>query len=164
MPYTTKNPLLHQILCQLTEKMGMRLRRAGYAAGGLHVACLFDHGFWHKGRKFKYPLYANTDLYKEALNILNLSQNNPVKILSVSCFALTKYENEQLDFFVDNTRKRNLTAAVDQINDRWGDILVSSGRILTQDKKVLDRISYGGVKELEEYMFREPIEYIKTNI
>lgn len=162
VPYTTRDKKLHQILCQLTEKMGTRLRRAGYAAGGIHVACLFGHGFWHKGRKLKYPLYANTDLYKEALNILNLSENNPVKILSVSCFALTPYRNEQLDFFVDNTRKRNLTTAVDDINNRWGDLSVSSGRVLTGKRKVLDRISYGGVKDLEEFVFREPIELVSS--
>ena len=39
---------------------------------------------------------------------------------------------------------------MDSINKKWGDFTLGSARSLNGAKVVLDRIAFGGVKELEE--------------
>jgi arginyl-tRNA synthetase len=46
--------------------------------------------------------------------------------------------------------RRNLVNAGDLINKRFGDFTISSARSLSGAKMILDRISFGGVKELTE--------------
>ncbi|OGG09238.1 hypothetical protein A2154_03435 [Candidatus Gottesmanbacteria bacterium RBG_16_43_7] len=167
-PYATGDRQLHQILCQLVEKMGRRLRRRGYSAGGIHLACLFDTrarppelqsiwqtfgsgpSFWHKSEKLPFPVYAGSDLYREALRVLAKSPDLPVRILSVACFYLIKRRNEQLHLYEDHGRQKELVAATDRINDRWGELTVFPAQLLTAKRRVIDRIAFGGVKELEE--------------
>jgi len=146
-PYAIKDPRLHQILCQLVEKMGRRLRSYGFAACGIHISCLFaDHTFWNHGEKHVHTLIDTRDLYREALRILLKAPNSPVRILAVSCFSLVTHE--QLSFF--GSSKKNLTSALDNIADRWGEFSVYPARMLGTPQKVLDRIAFGGIRGLDK--------------
>jgi DNA polymerase-4 len=163
-PYRPGDRELKQILCQLTLKMGRRLRRQGYAAGGIHVACLFpDWSFWHEAHKLPKNLFAGDDLFKSALAVLSRSPNQPVRIISVSCYGLVSDKTEQLDLYTDTSRKKSLTQALDSISDRFGEGTVSSGLTLSMERKILDRISFGGVKDLEELVFRDSLTYENEN-
>ncbi|MBI2028879.1 hypothetical protein HYT02_00485 [Candidatus Gottesmanbacteria bacterium] len=153
---------LSKILCKLVEKMGRRLRRGGYTAQGIHVSCLLsDYSYWHQGNKTEKAMYTNTELYREALKILKRKPDKEVKILAVSCYLLEKNLYNQLGFFEDEASKRKLSQAVDKINDRYGDFVVSSARMMGLDNKVLDRIAFGGIKELEEFIFEEQVERVE---
>ncbi|OGG02432.1 hypothetical protein A2Z33_05230 [Candidatus Gottesmanbacteria bacterium RBG_16_52_11] len=159
-PFTPSQRQLKQVLCQLVEKMGRRMRAHGYAAGGIHVGALFaDHTFWHQGHRLAQPLFANTDLYHAAAGTLARSPDRPVRILSVASFGLADAQVSQLELFADDGRKRAVTRAVDAVCDRWGDFTVTSGRMLSMQRRVLDRIAFGGVKELEESIFRDSVEH-----
>ena len=39
---------------------------------------------------------------------------------------------------------------MDKINDRWGEFVITTALMMDMDDIILDRISFGGVKELEE--------------
>jgi len=39
---------------------------------------------------------------------------------------------------------------MDEINDRWGEFVVTPALMLGMENIILDRISFGGVKDLEE--------------
>jgi hypothetical protein len=39
---------------------------------------------------------------------------------------------------------------MDKINDRWGEFVITSALMMGTGDIILDRISFGGVKELEE--------------
>ena len=47
--------------------------------------------------------------------------------------------------------KQNLTRAVDNINERWGGFSIGSARSFGGAKIVMDRIAFGGIRELEEF-------------
>jgi len=134
---------LAPILARLTEKMCGRLRAAGYRANGCHLMIVYKDGSWYgKGRLV-------SDLYKGAFRLLlEASPQSPVLNIAVSCYDLERKDNLQLSFFDDVERKENLTDAVDTINRRWGDFTISNARSLGGAKVVLDRISFGGVKDL----------------
>ncbi len=144
IPYRTDDARLHQILCQLVEKMGRRIRQGNFAAGGMHISCLYvDHSYWNHGEKLAQPVSTSGDLYKEALRILFQAPQKEVRLLAVSSFALDNSGKEQLGLFVSQDKKRVLTDALDHIADRWGEFSVFPARMLGMEHKVLDRIAFG---------------------
>jgi len=159
VPYRPNNPKLHQIICQLSEKTGRRLRNHGYKAYGIHVGCFFsDYTFWHEGHKIKHALFSGRDLYDESMRLILKAPVKPVRNLFITCFNLVRENEEQLDLFEDKSKVRKVVEAIDKISDRWGDFTVIPGRMLNMERKVLDRIAFGGIKELEEFTFKENIE------
>jgi hypothetical protein len=40
--------------------------------------------------------------------------------------------------------------AADKINNRWGEFVITPALMMGMDDIILDRIAFGGVKELEE--------------
>lgn len=69
----TANPRkLAALLMKLTEKMGRRLRKAGFTAQGIHVSCIYrDWTHWHKGRTFSTPLYTTQELFQKVMLVCN---------------------------------------------------------------------------------------------
>lgn len=144
---------LSPILQKLVVKMSSRLRKAGYKTKGIHLAISYrDGSFWHRGQKTFKVLFDSRDIYKRAYGLLLESPyKKPVREIAVSCFNLTKDNLLQLDFFEDMEKKTNLVEAVDGINERWGNFVLTPASMLGTDKFVPDRIAFGGVKELEEF-------------
>jgi DNA polymerase-4 len=149
----SKTEELSPILARLTEKMCSRLRDAGFTAGGIHLALVYKDGsFWHKGRSLVSQYFDSKDFYKAAFRLLleGLSQK-PVLNVAVSCFNLKRSKNLQLGFFSDLPKQKKLVKAEDEINEKWGDFTVGSARSFSGAGVVLDRIAFGGIKELEEF-------------
>jgi DNA polymerase-4 len=155
LPFNASAPHeLSPILAKLVEKMGARVRRAGYAAQGVHVGILYrEGGFWHKGVTLPKVIFDSRDIYKKAFRILLMCPyHKPVHTLAVSVFNLKKEKSLQLDFFEDVPKKKQLVAAVDKVNERWGNFVITPARMINTTGYVPDRIAFGGVKELEEIM------------
>lgn len=144
---------LSPILAKLVEKMGRRARRAGYKVQGVHLAVSYrDGSFWHKGVKTSKVLADSRDIYKIAFRLLTQSPyKKPVRELAVSVFNLAKSAFSQLELFEDIEKKERLTKALDEVSERWGDFVVAPARMLGTKDVVIDRIAFGGVKELEEF-------------
>lgn len=144
---------LAPILQKLAEKTGARLRKAGYWTKGVHVGVVFrDWSYWHHGQTLPKPIFGSREIYKEAFQILcSCPYQEPVRELAVSCFNLLKCREAQLDLFGELQKKENLVAAIDKINNRWGNFVITPARMLWAKDAVPDRIAFGGVKELEEF-------------
>ncbi len=157
----TKVEELSPILARLTEKMCSRLRAARYSAHGIHLMIVYKDGsFWHKGHRLVQDRFDSRDFYKAAFRLLMDSQSQkrgsaPVLNIAVSCFDLTRTGSLQLDMFENVIQKESLVCAADKINKKWGDFTVGSARGMGSTKNVLDRIAFGGVKELEELVDRQ---------
>lgn len=145
---------LSPILSKLVEKMGRRLRHADYKARGIHVSITYrDWSRWHKGISFSKVLYDSRDIYKKAFKIMcSAPYKKPVREIAVSCFNLLKSDFSQLELFEDVLKKENLVKAVDRVNKYWGDFVIAPARIISAKDAVPDRIAFGGVKELEEFI------------
>ncbi len=146
-PHTPRERELHQILCQLVVKMARRLREAHYTAQGVGVSCLFtDYSHWGYGHTYPFSFYTDGDFYERAVGFLQKAPEKLVRILAVSCFDLGSDAYEQTSMFEKDDKKRKLTKALDTIADRWGDFVVTPGRMLSMEQRVLDRIAFGRVK------------------
>ena len=71
-----------------------------------------------------------------------------VRNLAVSVYALVPGAAEQLDMFLSPTHA--ISNAMDEINDKYGDFVVTPALMMGMENIILDRISFGGVKELQE--------------
>lgn len=171
---------LAPILTKLVTKMGARLRRAGYKAKGVHLAISYrDGSFWHKSASWRTRVFFDSrDIYKETYRLLcacpylkparrppagSAGQARPVRNLAVSVFNLLKSESTQLGLFEDVEKKESLVSAVDEINNRWGDFVVTPGRMLAAYDAVPDRIAFGNIKELEEFTINDANYANNTN-
>lgn len=156
--YLPNDPKLHQVLCQITMKIGYRLRKAGYSAQGINVGCMFDdYTGWHESHKTTQTLLGDSDIYKEALSILEKCPRKRIRILSASCHYINENKACQDSLFENNERKHKLIKALDEITKRWGANKVTPARLLNLERKVLDRVPFGGTKELEDFIFEENI-------
>lgn len=151
---TTDIHALSRLLMKLCEKMGRRLRKMGYIAHGIHVFCAYnDYGFWHRARKMETELYSTSQLYQKALLVFNQQpQRKPIVKLSVSCYDLTTADKSQMSLFEDDIPKqRKVSDALDQINDRWGEFVITPALMMDMKDLILKRVAFGGsTKELED--------------
>lgn len=150
-PLTTPQEL-SPILCKLVEKMGGRLRNAGFKARGVHLVVSYRSGqYWHKGEGLAREIFDSREIYKEMYRLLLKSPRAPVRLLAVSVFNLVKNSSDQLTLFDDLAKRKQVVAAQDDINTRWGEYILTSARMADTGKFVPDRIAFGNVKELEEF-------------
>jgi DNA polymerase-4 len=145
---------LSPILNKLVEKTGFRLRSAGYKARGIHLSLLYrDWSYWHKGVTCPRAFFDSRDIYRQAYGILvRVPVRKPVREMAVSVFNLIKDNLIQLDLFEDVVKRQGLVKALDEVNKRWGNYIITPARMLTANDAVPDRIAFGGVKELEELL------------
>ena len=71
-----------------------------------------------------------------------------VRNLAVSVYNLIPSTSEQLELFASPTHA--VSEASDKINGKWGEFVITPALMLGMEDIILDRISFGGVKELEE--------------
>ena len=79
----------------------------------------------------------------------------PVRNLAVSCFELSQSHATQLELFEDVAKKEQLTQALDSINERYGDYVITPALMLGTEQNVPDRIAFGGIKEIQDYVTLE---------
>ena len=148
------SPILHK----LVEKCSARMRSSGYSASGVHLSLLYrDHSFWHHGHLSHQALFDARDIYRQAFKILlNSPYRTQVANIAVSCFALSKSSTHQLELFSDLQKQLNLVKAIDDINNWYGNFVITPAAMISTKDLVPDRISFGGVKELEQFIFAQP--------
>ncbi|NMB83908.1 hypothetical protein GYA28_01315 [Candidatus Roizmanbacteria bacterium] len=150
----TANPEeLAKIMMKLCEKMGRRLRRSGCSAQGIHVAIIYnDHTVWHRGRLMSKEMYATMELFRGAQLILNQQpKRGVVAKLSVSCYGFAPSKKIQMNLFDRGESKiRKVSDALDTINNKYGEFVITPALMLGMNDTVVDRIAFGGVKELED--------------
>jgi hypothetical protein len=84
-----------------------------------------------------------------AMPLLNLSGfKKRVRNLAVSVYDLIPSHSEQLEMFA--SKSRAVAKAMDKINDTYGEFVITPALMMGMDDTIIDRIAFGGVKELEE--------------
>jgi DNA polymerase-4 len=95
------------------------------------------------------PVYTTRDIYIKALRLLN-SSGYPKKVrnLAVSVYDLIPSTDEQLELFASPQHK--VSEAMDEINDKYGEFVITPALMMGMENTILDRVAFGGVKELQE--------------
>ena len=143
--FLTKPEDLAPLLSKLVEKVGFRLRGADFQARGVHLGLLFrDNEYWHRGLSLDQPIFQSQDIYRVAYRLLYRSPYHlPVRNMAVSCFNLSPKTILQLGLFEDRLKKESLVKAIDDINHRWGNFVITPATMVNTNDVICDRISFG---------------------
>src|SRR5690606_33138585 len=149
------NEELEPILMKLTEQAGRRLRGHGSVSHGVHMFTLQKDGYlWHQQRLQKTEIYTTMEQKQGVWNVFNKRPSTDIIYkIGVSFYDLEPKDYVQTRLFEDTDnflKLRTLSDTVDEINDEMGEFSVRSGTMLSTEDLVVDRISFGGVKELED--------------
>jgi len=142
-----------RLIMKLCEKTGRRLRRKGFVAHGIEVWCGYaDFTGWHRARKAIDEMYTTAELYRRALIVYNQRpEDKKVARIGVVSYDFKPHNKLQLGIFDDDiSKERKVADSMDQINDKYGEFTVVPGIMMDMDDVILDRIAFGGVKELED--------------
>ena len=144
---------LDAVLMKMCERVGFLMRKQGYCARGVHVSTVYEGWkYWHRGHVFEDTVYASRDLYKAAKRMLaTRERGGRIAKLSISCYDLRKNHREQLRLFEDpRDRLWDLSDAINAVNARYGMFVLTPALMTGMDDMVIDRISFGGVKDLDD--------------
>jgi DNA polymerase IV len=155
--YALKKPThdekdLSRLIMKLCEKMGRRLRIKGYTARGIHMWFSYtDRTFWHRGRMMERPLYTTLELYRHVMLVFHQQPaTKKISHMGVSSYHLSDRKEVQLSLFdADFAKARKVSDAADKINDNYGEFTVVPGIMMNMDDTILDRIAFGGTREME---------------
>lgn len=125
---------------------------------------------WHHGERTIHRLYSTPDIYDSAKRLLHGAEiPNNVKLMSVTVFNLRDWDPEQLSIFdvpeskvegqkskinvvATNIRsqgaRKRTSDAVDAINNRYGEFVVTPAMMMDMSGTILDRIAFGQVRDM----------------
>jgi DNA polymerase-4 len=72
-----------------------------------------------------------------------------VSKIGVSCYKFVPSSNAQVSLFDIDEKQKKLSQALDEINNKYGEFVITPAIMLGMDNKAIDRIAFGGVKEIE---------------
>lgn len=157
---------LEVLLMKLAEKTGRRLRRNGFYGTGIHLYLGFTgdytapasfenmHKFrrWSHGEKLGYRLYGTSAIYQAVKRLLYQAEiPTKVSLMAVTVFGLEPWDPEQLSIFSDDRSlsvQRRLQDALDIVNDRYGEYVITPASMLGTSGVIFDRIAFGSVSEI----------------
>lgn len=146
LPYFTVLKRLHH----LCEDVGAKIRSQGLVARGIVVyARTYDHGSWHAKYMASVPFYSDQAIYNHARRLFEGAPEG-IRMISVTCYELSSAKSDaQLSLFGDElARERDVTKAVDEINQRYGTRVIHSADTLGTDNFVKQKIPFGSTRYL----------------
>lgn len=123
-------------LLQLAEMVGRRARRYDVAGKTVHLTVRLAD-FTTSGRQSsrREPTNQSDEIFAEAVRILDtLELDQPVRLLGIRITNLS-YQRLQLPLFEEERRRVLATAAMDEVNDRYGSFAVTYGSVLDNEEK-----------------------------
>ncbi|NJD91883.1 MAG: DNA polymerase IV [Geobacter sp.] len=123
-------------LLQLAEMVGRRARRYEVAGKTVHLTIRYAD-FTTIGRQQTRISHTNQseEIFRDVVAILDtLALEQPVRLLGVGINNLC-YQRLQLPLFADERRRVLATAAMDEVNDRFGGFKVTYGTVLETEER-----------------------------
>jgi DNA polymerase-4 len=87
-------------------------------------------------------MFTTEEIFKHANRVLEKTQLvMPVRMLAVSVSSLSSVTS-QMSLFEDNLSKKELSRALDRINDKFGEYTVARGQMFGTEDMARDRIGF----------------------
>ncbi|MBI3232267.1 MAG: hypothetical protein HYZ51_04275 [Candidatus Doudnabacteria bacterium] len=139
------------VLYKLCEMVGRRLRRKGLEGNILHFFVWDQNykGFGHS-EKLGDHVFDGREIFTHAKRLFErVKPKNDwgFKLIGVTV-ANVREQNGQLSLFYNRERQRCLAAALDRVNDKYGEFTITRAPVLAAGKVFRDSVGFGRVKEL----------------
>ncbi|MCD4761952.1 DNA polymerase IV [bacterium] len=140
---TSDKEYLSKVLFKLCEKTGRRLRGQDREARQISVFLAYTRG-GGAGRSFITPnkLFTTEEICIQANRFLEKTKLlMPIRMVAVSVGRLTPVTS-QMSMFEDNLSIKDLSRALDKINDKYGEYTVVRGQMFGTNNIARDRIGF----------------------
>lgn len=136
-------------LHHLCESVGRKVRSQGKVARGVSVyAKSYDYGYWHARHMAPLPFSSDQAIYTQACLLFERAPEK-IKEIGITCYELSSDDDAQLSLFGDSlVREQSIIAAMDEINNRYGERTVHSADTLGTDMYVKQKIPFGSTRYL----------------
>jgi DNA polymerase-4 len=132
-----------QYICQIT---GKKLRFKNVTARGIIVWTIFtNHETWYQRKMFKTSFFSDQDIYSRTLYIFNQRPKLTVQTMGMACYELQPSNRNQISLFDNINKIDNLTKAIDEINHRYGNCLITANTIIAK-QKIKQKIPFGSTE------------------
>jgi DNA polymerase-4 len=130
------------IMMKLCEKVGRRLRRLKLETQRVSVGWGYEEGGdWNASRCFD-RIFESYDIFNAAWRAFRDSWDRSI----VTSMAITASDLaptlDQTSIFADRRKRRSIAAAMDAVNDRYGDYTVIRGRMWGTAQSAPDRVGF----------------------
>jgi DNA polymerase-4 len=145
---------ISQVLLQLAEMVGRRARRHGMSGRTVTLTVRYaDFTTFSRQQQQSDDLEQGPVIHAAALRILSaLELMQPVRLLGVSLSSL-RQEGAQLPLLAEERRRQQLTGALDEVNNRFGEFTIMAASLLEQTQRECRVISPAwrpaGVRQVE---------------
>lgn len=138
-----------QRLHNLCESVGYKLRSQGKQARGVYVyAKSFSSGYWQARHMASVPFSSNQAIYSYAQWLFRDSPSDP-KEIGITCYELSEVGDTQLCLWGDQlAQEKYATAAIDEVNRRYGERTIHSAHTLGTGMYVKQKIPFGSTRYL----------------
>lgn len=138
-----------QRLHHLSESVGAKIRSQGKVARGVFVyAKTVERKYWHARRMAVMPFFSDQAIYAQARQLFERAPER-IKEIGVTCYELSDNIDPQLSLFGDVLAlEKRITAAVDDINSRFGDRMIHSADTLGTGIYVKQKVPFGSTRYL----------------
>lgn len=120
---------------------------------------------WHHGERIGYRLYSTASVYQAAKHLLDQAViYSKVRGMAITTFNLEPVDPEQLNLFEVDTgempldpslkalrrfaAQRRLSDALDLVNNRYGEFVITPATMMDMQGTILDRIAFGNVRDV----------------
>jgi hypothetical protein len=146
------------VLMRLAERTGRRLREQGYEGHGFYYYVQFDHrpsiGASHRVHR---PIISSAQIFRMVWERIGpVVAKDPPAMFALGLFGL-RPRVDQLEFFQDKKLSPELSRALDEINNKYGEETIVQGPLLKLDSRhAPDRVGFRKTVEAE---FKGMVEY-----
>lgn len=149
---TNSRQELERLLMKLCEKTGRRLRRGGSVARSASLYLRFENKTtFSVHRRFGYPLFSSMAIFRALKCLLDECElSTRATMMHMSVGDLEAADPEQMGLFETMSlgNEKSISAALDEINNRYGEFTIFPASMTDMGDLILDRIAFGNVKEL----------------
>ncbi len=118
---------------------------------------------WHQGHKVGSRLYSGGSIYRASKVLLERADiSGKVRGMSITVYDLRPSNPEQLSLFkaelgmtsedIKSVKglgaDRHVSDALDEINDRYGEFVITPATMMDMQGEILDRVAFGSIKDI----------------
>jgi DNA polymerase IV len=130
------------IMMKLCERVGRRLRKLGMEAKQISVGWGYINGGNSRRVRCFDPVFESYDVFTAALKGFHSAWDRSI-VTSMAVTALDLVPTTgQIAIFNDKRKRRELSAALDAVNDRYGNYTVIRGRMWGTAESAPDRVGF----------------------
>lgn len=135
-------------LQHLSQSTGMKLRANNLDARGVAVWCDFRNGeSYFKRKMFKTTFFSDKDIFERVVYLFNQRPTSMSVIrIGLYCYQLTPTSRSQLSILDSYKKNEDLTLAIDEINQRYGNFVLTYANALEGGKVIKQKVPFGSTE------------------